>query len=205
MTQSLVKNIGRCLVLSLAWTSLILLTACTSTPPPPPDFPGEETVPTAGEKLRVGDMLNVTFSGPNPAPPEHNERIPEDGYIRLPNIEKVKAVGRTRVEVQEEIQQKYVPQIYRFLTVTIAPAERFFYVYGEVNKKDRHPYLGELTILDAIAAAGGFTDFARKSKVQLIRVDGSIEVVDCVKALKDPKRNPKIHPGDRVYVPRRIF
>lgn len=204
MTQSTKKCIGSAFVPGLSLMVLLLVSACSSTPPPPPPDDPEPTV-TAGDKLRVGDMLKVTFSGPTQPPPEHNERIPEDGFIRLPNIQKIKAAGMTRVEVQEAIRTNYVPNIFRELTVTIAPAERFFYVQGEVNKKDRHPYLGELTVLDAIAAAGGFTDFANKKKVRLMRADNSQVIVNCVKGLNDPNENPKVLPGDRIFVPRSIW
>ena len=56
-------------------------------------------------------------------------------------------MGKSRVELQKEIKALYVPKFYRNLTVTIEPDQRFFYVYGEVNKPDRHFYAGELTSL----------------------------------------------------------
>ena len=158
------------------------------------------------DEIRVGDMLNIRFSGTSSIiVPEHDERVSEDGYITLQQIGDVKAVGKSRVELQKEIRDRYVPKFYKNLTVTIAPDQRFFYVYGEVNKPDRHFYAGELTVLGAISAAGDFTDFANPKKVRLIRTDGTVEIINCKDALTDPSKNVEVLPGDTINVPRRII
>jgi protein involved in polysaccharide export with SLBB domain len=63
-----------------------------------------------------------------------------------------------------------------------------------------------MTVLKAIQAAGDFTDFGKKSKVEVIRANGHKEKpVDCYKAIKNPKLDLPIFPGDQVIVPRRHF
>lgn len=159
----------------------------------------------ASEVLRPGDVLKITFRGPVNPPPDHEERIPETGRISLQYIGPIDVLGKTREKLQDEIRDKYVPNYFQALTVTISPADRFFYVGGEVKTPNRYPYGNKMTVTSAIATAGDFTDFARKSKVQLIRATGEREVVNGKKALENPKYDPEVLPGDRIYVPRRLF
>ena len=60
-------------------------------------------------------------------------------------------------------------------------------------------------MLQAITIAGGFTDFARKSRVRLTRANKKIFYEDCKKALEHPDLDLEIFPGDVVYVPKRLW
>lgn len=187
----------------------LLLAGCQTSRPDTNNAEGEPDVAGMGdsEVLRAGDLLKITFRGPAAVQiPDHQERIPESGQITLQYIGKVDAVGRTRVQLQDEIRSKYVPDVFRELSVTIAPAERFFYVSGEVRKPDRHPYLGEITLREAIAAAGDFTDFADKRRIQVTRTSGRVLRGDYIRALEDPiTYDLKIFPGDKIVVKRRVW
>ena len=78
------------------------------------------------------------------------------------------------------------------MTVTVKQQEstRWYYVNGEVRSPARQIYNSRITVLKAIASAGGFTDFANKKKVKLTRVDGRTQTVNCVKALDNPSLGP---------------
>ena len=66
------------------------------------------------------------------------------------------------------------------------------------------PYLSEMTVLKAIQTAGDFTDFSRKTQIQVIRANGHKEkLVNYNKALGNPKLDLPIFPGDQVIVPKR--
>ncbi|NGO39533.1 polysaccharide export protein [Limisphaera ngatamarikiensis] len=158
----------------------------------------------AVEKFRIGDTVTVNFSGVDSPPPPHEERIKEDGTITLPMIGSVIAAGKTAGELQKELQERY-SRYYTRLTVTVKSLERFYYVGGEVRSPGRYPWLGELTVTQAIQSAGDFTDFARKTRVLLVRANGQTEVVDCRKAIERPELDPKVMPGDRIHVPRRFW
>lgn len=158
------------------------------------------------ELLRSGDVLKISFRGPTQPIPEVVDRIPESGIITLPHNVSVTAVGKTRVELQEIIRTNYVPRVYQQLTVTIAPEERYFYVTGEVQKPDRHPYRGKLTVRDAIAAAGDFREFADKKEITVTRTDGTVLRVHYPKAVTNPALyDIRILPGDKLHVPRRYY
>lgn len=157
--------------------------------------------------FQIGDMVVVTFSGIEVPIPPHSERIKEDGNITLPLIGAVKAVGKTPGELQKEIQGLYVPKYYVRLTVTVTQAtDQVFYVTGEVRIPGPKPYSATgVTVTQAISAAGGPTEFARKGRVQLTRANGARVQIDYDKALRDPKLDPKVFPGDSVHVPRRLL
>jgi protein involved in polysaccharide export with SLBB domain len=61
-------------------------------------------------------------------------------------------------------------------------------------------------VLEAIITAGGFTDFANRRKVQLVRAkDGSTVTLDCNKARGNPELDLPVNPGDKIIVPRNVF
>jgi len=156
-----------------------------------------------GKAFRVGDMVTVTFSGVvTEAVPAHEERIKEDGTITMHLIGSVQAAGKTPGELQKEIQERY-RKYYPNIVATVKSFELFYYVGGEVRAPARVPWGGEITVTRAIQSVGDFTDFANRTKVQLIRANGTKITVNCKKAIEDPRLDPKVMPGDQIHVPRR--
>ncbi len=157
-------------------------------------------------RYRIGDQVTVTFSGlPNLIPP-HQERIKEDGTITLDLIGPVVATNKTPGELQKAIQDLYVPKYYAHLTVTVTSDLLFYSVGGEVNKQGPLAYVGGTTVVSAIQAAGGFTEYANKKKVRLIRSGAKKPItVNCVDAQIDPTKDLPVFPGDRIDVPRRLL
>lgn len=160
------------------------------------------------EVLRVGDTLTVTFTD-TPVPiPVFEEKIKEDGTITLLLNQTFTAAGVTPGELAKEIRKRYVPDYYKYMTVTVKQDvnTRWYYVDGEVNSHGtRLIYNSRVTVTGAIAAAGGFNDFANKKKVQLTRVDGRTQIVNCIKARSDSRLDPEVYPGDKIHVPRKLW
>ena len=157
--------------------------------------------------IKPGDMLKITFSDlPPPQMAPIEQRVKEDGAITLLLNQEFTAAGKTRGELEREIRKRYVPDLFRALTVNVEPlsATQFYYVDGEVKMPDRQVYISRMTVLKAIASAKGFTDFAKKTGVVLTRLDGRKITVNCIKAQKDPKLDLEVFPGDKVWVPRRV-
>jgi polysaccharide export outer membrane protein len=220
-------KIARRFVLFLSSMAALLITAgCGSVQPsssvnPPADSTltanaatgGTDSTPSAvfrdvGDVLRVGDPILIRFSGVTVSepPPPVDERLKSDGMLRLPLIHTpIKAEGKTRGQLEEEIYKLYVPNIFKTLTVKVGSEGRVVHVGGEVRSQGRVQYMGEMSVLKAITAAGGFTDFANRKKVELTRADGRKVNVNCVKAQRDSKYDAPVYPDDRVYVPRRLF
>lgn len=195
MIDQLRKMTG-CWLAVVGFISVGLLSGCQTGPkdlPPPP-----------GNVFHVGDLVTVAFENISETMPAHPERIHEDGTITLPLIGSVVAVGKTAGDLQKEIQDRYVPKYYTALTVTVHGEGTFFYVDGEVVQRGAKEYPGEMTIVKAISMAGGFTDFARRSKVVLTR-GGHTEIINVQKAINDPRYDVPVYPGDKIYVKRRPF
>ncbi|MBI3191686.1 MAG: polysaccharide export protein [Pedosphaera parvula] len=167
---------------------------------PPPDMAS-----AASDLLRKGDMVMITYSNIPTPPQPHQERIKDDGTITLPLIGSVVAEGKNPGQLQKVIQDAYVPKYYRNMVVTVRTEDRYFYVSGEVKLPNKYVYTPGVTVLKAVASAGGFTDFAARTKVEITRSTGEKIEIDCKKAQKKPKLDLSIYPDDRVFVPRRLY
>ncbi|HOW79560.1 MAG TPA: SLBB domain-containing protein [Verrucomicrobiota bacterium] len=168
---------------------------------------GSDTPAPEPEVFRIGDSLKIVYSDLPQVTPEFAGKIKEDGTITLLLNKTFTAAGKTAGELEREIRAYYVPNYYKNLTVTVTPVEstRWYYVYGEVRAPNRQIYNSRITVLQAIASAGGFTDFAKKKKIKLTRVDGRTLIVNCPKAQENPSLDLEVYPGDKIYVPRRIW
>ena len=169
--------------------------------------PSAQEAAGSTDLLRPGDAVIVNFSGVVEPPPRVEDRINEDGFVTLPLIGPIKAAGHTRSQLQEIIRAKYVPQYYLRLNVSVNLDARYFYVSGEVTREGNYVHVGGMTVLKAIAAAGGFTDYASKTDVQVTRANGKVETINCNRVQKNPRTfpDPSIYPDDRIFVPRRLF
>jgi polysaccharide export outer membrane protein len=167
---------------------------------------GSQNILTGPDTLHAGDRINITFSG-LPVPIEkHEEQIREDGDINPPFLGRtIKAAGKSIGQLQDELQKLYVPDYFKSATITVRRQDSYFFVGGEVKAPGQKPYLSEMTVLKAIQAAGDFTDFGQKKKVQVIRANGHKASVNCIKAINNPKLDLPIFPGDQVIVPRRVW
>jgi protein involved in polysaccharide export with SLBB domain len=166
------------------------------------DLPGG---PDPSGHLQPNDPLAISFSGVTNPPDRFDGKIDELGYIHLAYLNPILATGKTTAELQKEIHDLYVPGIFVRLSVNVDSPNRWFYVLGEVHSPSRQVHAGQMTILRAIATAGGFTDFARKTRVQLIRANNKTIVINCEKARDNPTLDLPVYPGDKIYVPRRII
>jgi protein involved in polysaccharide export with SLBB domain len=163
-------------------------------------------------RFQIGETVNVATStgsdsaNPGPIPAGGQPYlIADDGSISLPLIGRVQAAGKTPSELQDEIDSAYVPQYYVHLTTTVTSQTRVYYVGGEVNHPGPEVYVGQTTVTTAIQAAGDLTQFASHRKIWLTHPDGTRVQVNYDTALNDPTQDPRVFPGDKIEVHRRIF
>lgn len=131
-----------------------------------------------------------------------------DGKISLPLLGDIQAAGVTPTELGISIQkmvQKYVSNPQVTVIVTAINSQRI-YVLGEVNRPGAEQLFPNMTPLQALSAAGGFTQFAKRDQVYVLRREGSKEnryKFDYKAALRgDPSRQTIIlQPGDTIVVP----
>lgn len=168
--------------------------------PPAPVPPGPTAV---AYRLRVGDALVVAVR--TPAEQMFELVIDEHGLIKLPLIPDIRAAGMTGSELERTIKNAYINnKIYRDVTVNVVVPQRSYFVRGEVRAPGRYPISGGLTLLQAIASAGGYTEFANPRRIQVSRGGQQISA-DAYEIEKNPDSDIAIETGDVIVVPRRIF
>ena len=91
------------------------------------------------------------------------------------------------------------------VSVTVTAINSFkIFVVGNVNAPGTVQVQQEVNLLQVISLAGGFNDWAKKSKIKIIRQDGDVErtfQVNYKKVLKGKEPNIPIYPGDTIIVP----
>ncbi len=143
--------------------------------------------------------------------PELSKTIPvrSDGKISLPLVGELQAAGKTPVQLEDEITNRLRNFITEpAVTVMVVKINSLkFNVMGEVTKPGSYPLTTTTTVVDAIATAGGFRDFAKKKSIYVLHQnqDGtearvSFNYNDFIKG-KHPKQNVRLQPGDTVVVP----
>jgi polysaccharide export outer membrane protein len=135
--------------------------------------------------------------------------VRSDGKISLPLVGEVQAAGRTPVQLEEEITSRLRNFITEpAVTVMVQKINSLkFNVMGEVSKPGSFTLTTNMTVVDAIATAGGFKDFAKKKSIYILHTNPngtearlSFNYNDFVKG-KNPKGNIRLQPGDTVVVP----
>ncbi|MDB5616820.1 polysaccharide biosynthesis/export family protein [Tardiphaga sp.] len=126
--------------------------------------------------------------------------IDSSGFASIPLAGRIKAAGLTTGQLERSVSAALAKGIVRDPRVNIEMAlYRPYYILGEVKKSGEYPYRLGITILDAVASAGGFTYRANENKVFLRRSGGSVEEVY-------PLDAPiKVFPGDNIRIPERYF
>jgi protein involved in polysaccharide export with SLBB domain len=162
------------------------------------------------EQLGIGDVFEVRVVGePDLSGPY---QIASDGTIYYPYVGRLPAVGRTSGDIQRLISAKLIenqilirPQISIFVREWNS---RKVSVLGQVNKPGSVAYFPRMTIVDAIAAAGGFTGIAAKNSVTLRReVQGQVnsDSYPVADISEGRAKNVMLLPGDVLVVEERMF
>lgn len=157
-------------------------------------------------RIQAGDLLEIlTWNEPNFT---REVTVRTDGKISFPLLDDLQASGRAPVEVKTEIQEKlksFIGSPSVTLVVKTSAPRRFF-VLGEVKNTGEYELRKNMTLLQAFAVAGGFTEWASKNEIILLRKENGqdkIVRVDYKKIIKgqDISQNVPIEPNDTIIVP----
>jgi polysaccharide export outer membrane protein len=149
-------------------------------------------------RLGAADKVRVNVFGEEALTGEF--LVGGSGKISLPLIGEVQAAGLTIAELQEEIanalRQGYINEPRVSAEVL---NYRPFYILGEVNKPGEYPYTNNLTVLNAVATAEGFTYRADTRRVYIKRADGVGEQAFPLTTAT------QVAPGDTIRIGERFF
>jgi polysaccharide biosynthesis/export protein len=175
-----------------------------------PAVPGG-TVGTSGKaatsdyRLVPGDKLRIEVYKDDKL--SQSLQVRPDGKITLPLVGDIAASGRTSSELRDTIatslkEYNTNPIVTVIVVETVPP---LIYVMGEVNSAGPQPLKGEMTVLQALAAAGGFKDFANTKNIRVLRQGHagiqttlSFNYKDAIRGVIKPI---VLQPGDTIIVP----
>lgn len=161
------------------------------------------------ERLGIDDVFEVRVFGEKDLSDFY--RVAADGTIDFPFVGRITVVGMRSGDVQELITSKLKEGYLKNPQVSLMVKEwnsRKVSVIGQVQKPGAVAYFPNMTIVDAIAAAGGFTLIASKNSVTLRREGkGTVESKTCPVADISEGRAPNVvlRPGDILVVEERLF
>lgn len=165
-----------------------------------PGLAGDDGVARVVPEYRLGpaDKVRVNVFGEEALTGEF--LVGGSGRISLPLIGEIQAEGLTISELQENIaaalREGYInePRV-NAEVLNYRP----FYILGEVNTPGEYPYTNNLTVLNAVATAGGFTYRADTRRVYIKRADGVGEVAFPLTTAT------QVAPGDTIRIGERFF
>ena len=180
--------------------AMFVLAACDSdsTPIVPMAAAGGGS-PGDSNKLGPNDRLRITVFGQPTLTGEYT--LDGNGVLAFPLIGNVPANGVTTNQLQQAIAAKLKPD---YMVNPNVSAEivtrRPFYVIGEVQKPGNYPYVSDMTAVNAIAMAGGFTRRARKNDFYIRRLDKDGKMVRI-----EANAGTVLQAGDTLEVRERVF
>jgi hypothetical protein len=160
--------------------------------------PAAASLPTYAYALAGGDKLRVVVFGN--ADLGGDFTIGGSGYISLPLIGEVDVRGLTSTQLQERISTRLADGFLKEPRVTVEVlTTRPYYILGEVNRPGEYPFANGLTVLGAVAQAGGYTYRAKTRQVSIKHAAESAETVHPVTP------TTMVAPGDVIRIKERWF
>lgn len=178
-----------------------------------PDTSSQPSVPQLQQRdsryrLAAGDSFDVSFE----LSPEFNQTviIQPDGFVTLKAVGDVKVVGQTIPELTQTLRTAYGKMLNDPLIVVVLKdfEKPYFIADGQVGKPGKYDMRGTVTLTEAVAIAGGFTESAKHSQVLLFRrvndqwLSAKIFNIKDMQKRGDLHEDPTLRPGDMVIVPK---
>jgi polysaccharide export outer membrane protein len=193
-----------------------LVSSAPASNAPTPDTTSQPTTPQLQQRdsryhLAAGDSFDVSFE----LSPEFNQTvvIQPDGYVTLKAVGDVKVVGQTIPELTQTLRTAYSKMLNDPLIVVVLKdfEKPYFIADGQVGHPGRYDMRGTVTLTEAVAIAGGFTESAKHSQVLLFRrvndqwLSAKIFNIKDMQKKGDLHEDPTLKPGDMVVVPKNML
>lgn len=158
--------------------------------------------------LEAADSFDVSFE----LSPEFNQTltVQPDGYVTLKAIGDVKVVGQTVPELTQTLRAAYSKILNDpLISISLKDFEKpYFFADGQLARPGKYEMRGTVTLAEAVAIAGGFTEAAKHSQVLLFRRVDEQWVSAKIFNMKEMEKrgnlheDPTLHPGDLIVVPK---
>ena len=186
-----------------AFAALAVLALVAPSTAGPDRTPAPPAARPPGYVIGLGDTLRVTVWKEPELTGELTVR--PDGMITLPLVGDVPAAGRAPAQLASTLEA----ELHRFVegprvTVSVTqPTSARIYVVGQTARSGEFPLTGRMTVLKALALAGGFKEFAKPEDIVIVREDQSVIPFNYKRVTegRDVAQNVVLSAGDTVVVP----
>ena len=207
-------------ILGCLAAAAMVLGGCTTTGSggqlPPASFVAMQEGP--GEDYIIGPLDELTVNvWRNPELSAEKIQVRPDGRITTPLVNDMPAVGKTPAMLSEDIRlqlSQYIedPLVSVIVTNFAGTFSQQVRVIGATEKPASIPYRANMTVLDAMIAVGGLSEFAAGNKAKLIRFDKqlgrqrifALRLGDLLKK-GESRANVMLQPGDVIIIPESMF
>lgn len=157
-------------------------------------------------EIGAGDVLDIFVY----EEPEISRAVVvrRDGRISLPLVGDVRAAGRTTEELAEKITERLAKYLEApHVTIMLAESrENVYYILGQVGTPGEYSLVRPVTLIQAVARAGGFLEWAKKARIMVVSGPQDAEKIvyfDYDRFLDNPdeEKNMVLNPGDTIIVP----
>lgn len=163
-------------------------------------------------EVRSGDSFDINFE----LSPEFNQSgvtVQPDGYVTLRGVGDVKVDGQTVPELTQSLRTAYGKILHDpIISVILRDFEKpYFVADGQLGRPGKYDLRGSVTLTQAIAMAGGFTDASKHSQVLLFRrvddrwTEAKIFNIKKMEKSGNLAEDPFLRPGDMLFVPKNTF
>lgn len=160
--------------------------------------PGAGLVSDPNYRLGAGDRVRVTVFGQEDL--SGTFQVDGEGKVALPLIGNVQAGGLSAGDFEKAISGALKPDYLQDPRVSVeVMTYRPFYIVGEVKNPGNYPYTNGMTVINAIAMAGGFTYRAKDDDFEIKRAGKPSAEAE------EANQETLVHPGDVITVPERWF
>ncbi len=155
-------------------------------------------------RLKKGDTVYISLMGIQ-EPVKIQEIVDDDGNIKIQYLGNVFVEGKSTSEAEKYIEQLYIENdIYVDLNVVIIVEKETFFIRGEVKTPGKYELAPGMTLLQAIATAAGFTDYAKEKRIQITRGNRNY-LYNAVEINEGKAPDPAVEDGDIIVVERSII
>ena len=153
---------------------------------------------TRGQRLQI-NLLGI------PSPIEINDEIDDRGRVNLVYVGPVELEGLTTSQAEELIEQTYInAKVFREVTAIVIAQLDDYFVDGEVKQPGKYQMAADLTLLMAISSAGGYTEWAKPSRIKILRGE-QVLWFNGKRIAQGKEEDPRILDDDIIHVERRWF
>lgn len=158
-------------------------------------------------RIGAGDVLQVSV-WKEPEASAGNVIVRPDGMISTPLTKEIHVAGLTPAEAETLITEKLIKVIQEpeVTVIVTGMTSKKIYAVGAVKKEGPIPYTYSMTVMQAIAEAGGLTDYAKRGRIYVLRNENGKEsrfpfAYDDILKGKHMELNIAMLPGDTLVVP----